>query len=187
MDALVTAFVAASLAEWGDKSQLLVALLAARSGRPGLVLAGALAAAILSSAAAAFAGTLIGGTITIRAMSLLVALALLFAGVAGLVRRGPPALGSPRTPAILAAAILCLAAQMGDRTQFITFALSGRFDSPSLAAAGAIAGILGAAVPAALLGRSFATTVPIRAIRIVGAFLFLITGFVVALKALQLS
>jgi putative Ca2+/H+ antiporter (TMEM165/GDT1 family) len=187
MDALVTAFVAASLAEWGDKSQLLVALLAARSQRPGLVLSGALAAAILGSAAAGFAGMLIGGTITIRAMSLMVALALLFAGVAGLVRRGKPSIGSARMPVIVAAAILCLAAQMGDRTQFITFALAGRFDSPALAAAGASAGILAAAVPAALLGRKFPSAVPVRAVRIGGAFLFLITGFVVAMKALQLS
>ena len=88
---------------------------------------------------------------------------------------------------ILAAAILCLAAQMGDRTQFITFALAGRFDSPALAAAGATAGIVAASVPAALLGAGFAKAVPLRAIRIGGAFLFLITGFVVAVKALQLA
>ena len=88
---------------------------------------------------------------------------------------------------ILAAAILCLAAQMGDRTQFITFALAGRFDSPALAAAGAAAGIFAASVPAALLGASFGSAVPLRAIRIGGAFLFLITGFVVAVKALQLA
>jgi putative Ca2+/H+ antiporter (TMEM165/GDT1 family) len=187
MDALLSAFVAAGLAEWGDKSQLIVALLAARSGRPGLVLAGALVAAILSSAAAAFAGMLIGGTITIRAMSLLVALALLFAGVTGLIRRGTPSIGSPRTPVIVAAAILCLAAEMGDRTQFITFALAGRFDSPAFAAAGATAGIFAASVPAALLGAGFASAVPLRAIRLAGAALFLIVGFVVAMKALQLS
>ena len=187
MDALLSAFVAAGLAEWGDKSQLIVALLAARSGRPGWVLAGLLVAALLSSAAAAVAGLLIADTITIRAMSLLVALALLFAGVAGLIRRGTPSIGSPRTPVFLAAAILCLAAEMGDRTQFITFALAGRFDAPAFAAAGASAGIVVASIPAALLGAGFAAAVPLRAIRLGGAALFLIVGFVVAMKALQLS
>jgi Ca2+/H+ antiporter, TMEM165/GDT1 family len=187
MDALLSAFVAAGLAEWGDKSQLVVAALAARSGRPGLVMAGLFAATLLSCAAAAAAGMLVGGTITIRAMSLMVALSLLFAGIAGMIRRGEPAIGSPRTPVILAAAILCLAAQMGDRTQFITFALAGRFDSPALAAAGATAGIVAASLPAALLGAGFARAVPLHAIRIGGGFLFLITGFVVAVKALQLA
>jgi putative Ca2+/H+ antiporter (TMEM165/GDT1 family) len=187
MDALLSAFVAAGLAEWGDKSQLIVAALAARSGRPGLVLAGLLVAAALSSAAAAVAGMLIAGTITIRAMSLMVALSLLFAGATGLFLRRKPAIGSARTPVIVAAVILCLAASLGDRTQFITFALSGRFDSPAFAAAGATAGIFAASVPAALLGAGFASVVPLRAIRIGGAILFLIVGFVVAMKSLQLS
>src|SRR5688572_14524183 len=111
MDALVTAFVAAALAEWGDRTQLLVALLAARSGRPGTVLIGLLVAAIVSNAVAAFAGTVIAATITIRAMTLLVALALLFSGVAGLIRRNPPATDWGRTPLILAAFLLCLAAE----------------------------------------------------------------------------
>ena len=35
MDALLTAFVAAFLAEWGDKTQLVVAMLAATTGKPG--------------------------------------------------------------------------------------------------------------------------------------------------------
>ena len=130
MDALVTAFVAASLGEWGDQTQLIVAMLAARSGRPGRVLIGLFLAALVGSLVAAFAGILIGSTITIRAMTLMVALALLFAGVSGLIRRKAPSVGSTRLPLILAAFILCLAAEIGDRTQFITFALAGRFNSP---------------------------------------------------------
>lgn len=187
MDALLSAFVAAFLAEWGDKTQLIVALLAARAGGPGRVMLGLVAAALLSSAAAAFAGGLIGSTITIRAMSLMVALALLFGGVGGLIRRKPPSIGSSRTPVILAAAILCLAAEMGDRTQFLTFALAGRFDEPALAAAGATAGIAAAALPAALLGAAFQTAVPLRPIRLGIALLFLVIGFVVAVHALRLA
>jgi putative Ca2+/H+ antiporter (TMEM165/GDT1 family) len=187
MDALVTAFVSAALAEWGDRTQLIVALLAARSGRPLPVLIGLLAAALVSCAVAAFAGNLIAGTITIRAMTLMVALALLFAGIAGLIRRGPPPIGSDRTPLLIAAFILCLAAEMGDRTQFLAFALAGRFDAPSLAAAGATAGIVAAGLPAALLGARFQQVVPVRAIRLGGAFLFLIAAFLVAIQGLQLA
>lgn len=186
MDGLLTAFVAAALAEWGDRTQLIVALLAARSGRPGLVLAGLFLAALVSCAVAAFAGALVAGTITIRATSLLVALALLFAGVAGMIRRKPPSIGSARTPVLLAAFLLCLAAELGDRTQFLAFALAGRFD-PALAAGGATAGILAAAVPAALLGARLQSAIPTRAIRIGGGFLFLIAGFYVAVTALRLA
>lgn len=187
MDALVTAFVAAALGEWGDRTQLIVAMLAARSNRPGRVLIGLFLAALAASLAAAFAGILIGSAITIRAMTLMVALALLFAGVSGLIRRGEPSGGSTRTPLILAALILCLASQLGDRTQFMTFALAGRFNSPLLAAAGATAGIFATALPAALLGARLKAVVPMRAIRIGGAVLFLLAGFFTAINALQLT
>lgn len=186
MDALVTAFVAAALAEWGDKTQLIVALLAARSGRPGLVLLGLFLAAAASNIAAAFAADLVAGMISLRAMTLMVALALLFAGVAGLIRRQPPSIGSAKTPVILAAPLLCLAAELGDRTQFLTFALAGRFE-PVLAAAGATAGIVAAGVPAALLGARLQTALPVRAVRIGGAILFLLVGFLVAVSALRLT
>ena len=187
MDALLTAFVAAALAEWGDKTQLVVAMLAATTRRPATVFAGLFLAALASNAAAAIAGIHIADTITIRAMTLMVALALLFAGASGLLRRKPPPPAPPRRLLLASAVILLLAAEFGDRTQFLTFALAGRFDSAPLAAAGATAGTLAACLPAALLGDRLATAVPLRAIRYSVAALFLIAGFVVAVQALQLA
>ncbi len=186
MEALVTAFVTAFLAEWGDKTQLLVAMLAAATRRPGQVLTGLALAALASSVAAAIAGVFIAGTITIRAMTLMVGLALLFGAASGLVRRRPPAPPAAVRVPLVTAFILCLAAEMGDRTQFLTFALAGRFDSAPLAAAGATAGIVAACLPAAMLGERLQATVPIRAIRYTVAGLFLIAGFVAAVSALQL-
>lgn len=187
MDALVSAFVGAALAEWGDRTQLLVALLAARSGRPLQVVLALLVAAIVSNAVAAYAGAFIAGAITIRATGLLLALALLFAGVAGLIRRETPSAGSTRVPLLIAAIILLLAAELGDRTQFLTFAVAARFDSPVLAAAGSTAGILAAGIPAALLGARLQAAVPMRVIRLAGAALFLLVGFFVGVNALQIA
>jgi putative Ca2+/H+ antiporter (TMEM165/GDT1 family) len=187
MESLVTAFVAAMVAEWGDKTQLLVILLAARHRRPVTILIGLLVAAAASSALAAIAGSLIAETITIRAMTLMVALALLFAGVSGLFRRTAPSIESGRMPLIAATIVLCLAAEFGDRSQFLTFALAGRFEAPGLAAAGATAGIFAAAIPAVLLGQRLPEIVPVRALRIGGAIAFLIVGFITATSALELS
>ena len=187
MDALLTAFVAAFLAEWGDKTQLVVAMLAATTRRPAAVLAGLALAALASNAVAAIAGVYIAGTINIRAMTLMVALALLFAGASGLIRRRIPTPAAPKRLLIVSAMILCLAAELGDRTQFLTFALAGRFDSAPLAAAGATAGMIAACLPAALLGDRLGEVVPVRAIRYAAAGVFLITGFIVAMKALQLA
>ena len=186
MDALLTAFVTAALAEWGDKTQLIAIMLAVSTRRPGAILAGLFLAAVASSTVAALAGVYVAGMVTIRAMTLMVALALLFAGAAGLVRRRPPAEATPKLP-IVTAFILFLAAELGDRTQFLTFAIAGRFDSAPLAAAGATAGILAATIPAVLLGDRLASAVPVRAIRYVGAGLFLLAGFIVAVNALRLT
>jgi putative Ca2+/H+ antiporter (TMEM165/GDT1 family) len=187
MEALVTSFVAAFVGEWGDKTQLIVAMLAATTRRPLAVMAGLVLAALASSIVAAIAGVFIAETVTIRAMTLMVALALLFAGASGLFRGKAPTPGPPPRWPLVAAAILCLAAEFGDRTQFLTFALAGRFDSAPLAAAGATAGIVAACLPAAILGDRLQATVPVRAIRYGVAALFLIAGFIAAVKALQLA
>lgn len=186
MEALVTAFVAAFLGEWGDKTQLVVAMLAATTKKPGQVLAGLFLAALASSAAVSFAGAYIAGHVPIRAMTLLTALALLFAAGAGLIMRRDPAPASARLP-LATALILCLAAELGDRTQFTTFALAGRFGSAPLAAAGATAAIFAACIPAAILGEHFRRAIPLRPIRYTVAALFLIAGFIVAVQALQLA
>lgn len=186
MDALLTAFVAAFLAAWGDKTQLAVASLSARTGRPGAVLLGLIVAALASNVVAALAGALLAPTITIRALSLLVAVALLFAGIAGLVRREAPRDEPIRLPAVIAATILCLATEIGERTQFLTFAFAGRFDSAPLAAAGATAGLVAACLPAALLAGDFGKKMPLRWIRLPVAALFLIGGFIVGVQALGL-
>ena len=186
MEALVTSFVAALLACWSDKTQLVVAMQAERTQRPLHVFAGLFVALAVSNIVAAIAGLYIGQTINVRAQTLLLALALLFAGASGLIRRRPPAPATLKLP-LLTAFILCLAAEMGDRTQFLTFALAGRFDAIPCAAAGATAGALAACLPAFFLGDRLATATPLRAIRYAGAALFLLTGFIAAVQALQLT
>ena len=187
MDALLTAFVSAFLAEWGDKTQLVVAMLAATTRRPATILAALLLAALASNVVAAIAGVYIAESVNIRAMTLLTALALLFAGASGVIRRRQPRPQAPKRLLLASAFILLLAAELGDRTQFLTFALAGRFDSAPLAAAGATLGMIAACVPAALLGDQLTKAVPVRAIRYSVAALFLITGFITAVKALQLA
>jgi putative Ca2+/H+ antiporter (TMEM165/GDT1 family) len=186
MAALLTAFVAAFLCAWGDKTQLLAATLAAGTSKRGQVLAGMILAALASNLVAAFAGIWIASSITIRAMTLLTALALLFAGISGLIPRRQKPESAGRLP-LLATFILCLAAEMGDRIQFLTFALAGRFDSAPFAAAGATAGLVAACVPAVMLGERLQATLPVRGIRWAIAAVLTIAGFIVGVRALQLT
>jgi putative Ca2+/H+ antiporter (TMEM165/GDT1 family) len=187
VDALLTTFLAAALAEWGDKTQLLAVALAARFANPRAVLAGIALAALANAAIAAVGGALLVGYITLRAMSLLVALALLFAGVGGLLRAKTPQTGAKwDRGAFFTAAGAFFLTEFGDKTQFLTAALAARFNAPLLATLGATAGVMAACAPAVIVGEGLARAVPIRAVRVGVAILFLIAGFIVAVNALEL-
>jgi putative Ca2+/H+ antiporter (TMEM165/GDT1 family) len=187
LEALLPAFIAAFLSEWGDKTQLLLIVLTTRYGRPGALLAGAAVAALASGLLAGFFGTLVHDTVTLRALSLLVGVALLFAAAPGFLMRKSPAYADTLAgPAMFAAALGVFLAEFGDRTQFTTFALAARTDSTLLPAFGSAAGVIAASVPAVLIGPALTKRLPVRGIRIAGALLFLLAGLIVALKALRL-
>jgi putative Ca2+/H+ antiporter (TMEM165/GDT1 family) len=187
MDALLTSFLLAALGEWGDKTQLLVLLLAARYGNVKPVLAGVAVGALANALLASAGGLLVHDFITLRAISLLVAVALVYAGVAGLIGRPQPD-DAPQWPtgAFVTSAVCFFLTEFGDKTQFLTFAISAQYGLLVLPALGATAGVLAAAAPAALLGPRFETALPVRAIRIGAAILFLLAAFVIAISALRL-
>lgn len=187
MDALLTTLVAAFLAEWGDNTQLLVIALASRYQKPGAVLAGVALAALGNSALAAFGGSFLSNLITLRALSLVVALALIFAGGAALFRDKTPDMGRTwRVGAFLTTLGCFFLLEFGDKTQFVTAGLAAQFNAPAFAAAGATVGIVAANAPAALLGDGLAKAVPLRRIRFGLGILFLLIGLYVAVSALRL-
>jgi putative Ca2+/H+ antiporter (TMEM165/GDT1 family) len=187
MEALLTSFLAAALAEWGDKTQLFVVALAVRYRAPLPILAGVVLAASANALIAALGGVLVHDLILIRAISLLLAVALVFAGVSGLIVTRPPALGERwKSGPFLTAAGGFFLVEFGDKTQFLTGAIAAQYDSLLLAAAGAAAGVALSSAPAALLGDRMEKLLPVRALRIGIAALFLFVGFVVAVSALRL-
>lgn len=187
MDALLASFVAVALAEWGDKTQLLVLALVMRDGRVGPTLAGVTVGALANALLAAGAGIVLGDFITPRAIALLLVVALLFVGVGALIRPDEPELEPSRSasPFLIAAAGVFLA-ELGDKSQFLTAALAAQFNSFPMIAVGAAAGAVAVAIPAALLGDRFVTLVPVKAIRAVTACVFLLAGAVVAVRSLGL-
>jgi putative Ca2+/H+ antiporter (TMEM165/GDT1 family) len=68
------------------------------------------------------------------------------------------------------------AAEMGDKTQLATVALAARFQAPAMVILGTTAGMLVADVPAVWLGGKLGERVPMKALRIVAALLFLGLG-----------
>jgi putative Ca2+/H+ antiporter (TMEM165/GDT1 family) len=187
LDALLTTFLLAALGEWGDKTQILVLLLAVRFAKPVPVLAGVAVGALANAALAAAGGTIVHGFITLRATSLLVAVALLYAGIANFARPKRPDMAEGwRTGPFLTTAICFFLLEFGDKTQFLTFAISAQYGTPVLAALGATAGVLAAAAPAVFVGPQLETLLPTRRLRFGIAVLLALAGFVVAINALRL-
>lgn len=188
MEALLPAFVAAGLAEIGDRTQLLAILLAAHFRRPGQVIAGIALAALANSVIAAIGGTLIHDMVNHRAIALMLAVGLVLAGAGALWPPRPATLaGYGPIGAFGTAALGFFILEFGDKTQLLTLAIAARTDSIALAGIGAAAGITLANVPAVMLAGRWPHIVPLRAVRAGIGAIFLVVGAVVAVGALRIG
>lgn len=183
---MVPAFLLALLSQIGDRPPLLAAILCDRYKRPIAVLLAAALAHAAGNGIAAAVGATLTPTLTPEAKSLLLAVALVFAGVTGFwtfklpsrLERWPlGAFGTSLTGLFILA--------LGERTQFFTFALSSG-GQPWLAAIGATIGATIPTAAAGLLGEAGWSALPIRLIRNSAAGLFLAAGIVIGLGALRL-
>ncbi|MDV3458850.1 TMEM165/GDT1 family protein [Sphingomonas sp. HF-S4] len=187
MEVLVPAFLLAALAQLGDRPALLTAVLADRFERRLTVALAAGLAHGMGSVLAALGGAAVAPLLTPEAQSLLLAVALVAGGVTGLWRPAPAnryerwRFGSFGTP-LLAVFVLAL----GEQTQFFAFALAASGEA-WFAAAGATLGALAVAVAAAMLGEAGWARVPLRALRLGAAAIFLVAGIVIGLGALRLT
>ena len=66
--------------------------------------------------------------------------------------------------------------EMGDKTQVATVALGAQFDNLLAVTAGTTLGMMIANVPAVLFGEALARKVPMRALQLAAALLFLLLG-----------
>ncbi|QNA86043.1 TMEM165/GDT1 family protein [Sphingomonas sp. So64.6b] len=191
MDALMAAFVAALLAQASDRTPWLTAILSTRFARPGTVILATAIALAIGNGIAAVGGALIGPRISPNARDLFLALALMSAGGSALFAIKPPdRLSGWRIGAFMTSLLGVAILAAGDRTQFITLAISARSPSPVLvpvlAAVGATIGALVVNIPAIIAGEDVRRKLPIPAIRVAIGILFLIVGVVLGLGAIRL-
>ncbi|MCX7177488.1 MAG: TMEM165/GDT1 family protein, partial [Proteobacteria bacterium] len=83
-----------------------------------------------------------------------------------------------RAGAFVTTLIAFFIAEMGDKTQFATMALAARFDALTAVVLGTTVGMMLANVPAVLVGEALAQRLPLKAIRMVAALVFIATGIV---------
>jgi len=177
LEAFLTSTLLVAVAEVGDKTQLLSFVLAARLRRPWPIIAGILAATVANHALAGSIGAWLVHLAGPGVMQWVTG--LLFIGF-GLWALHPDALDDDpkihRAGAFVTALVAFFLAEMGDKTQLATVALAARFDSLAAVVLGTTLGMMLANVPAVMIGEQLAARLPLKAIRLAAAALFILTG-----------
>ncbi len=186
MESLLLSAGVVAFAEIGDKTQLLAFILAARFKRPIPIILGILAATIVNHGLAGALGAWI--TATIRPELLRWILGLSFIGMA-IWTLVPDEIEEEETRVAKrfgvfgATLITFFLAEMGDKTQIATVALSAHFGAPLMVVIGTTVGMLSADVPAVLVGDKLAGKIPMKAVHAIAAAIFALLGAATVLGA----
>ena len=179
-ESFLITFPAVALAELGDKTQLLVLMLAARFRRPGAVLLGVILGSGINAGLAVAGGSLLDRAVPEYWLNLLVALAFVGIGLWMILKSGaddedetpPTAAGN----AFLATLWLFVVMELGDKTQLATLGLATGLDNLAGVFAGGALGLLAANLPALWLGHRFAESLPRALLHRIGGALFVVIG-----------
>lgn len=180
MEAFLVSTGLVTLAEMGDKTQLLSLVLAARFRRPWPIVWGILAATTFNHALAGALGTwviewlgpqllrwILGGSFIAMALWMLIPDRI----DADAVQRRSSRLGVFGTTLVA-----FFIAEMGDKTQVATVMLAAQYGAWAVVVAGTTLGMMLANVPVVWFGDRITRKVPIRAVHAVSAAIFLALG-----------
>ncbi len=164
MEAFLSSTLAVTIAEIGDKTQLLALFLVTKYGRPYIISLGVLLSTIVNHALSAWLGAWLGNKIPaeyipwiISASFLAVAIWLLIPDkeddeVGKVGHYGP----------LVATLILFFLAEIGDKTQIATVILAAKYQSTFWVVAGSTLGMLIANVPVIFAGKWLMEKMPMR-------------------------
>ena len=177
METFLASTLLVSVAEIGDKTQLLSFVLAARLRRPAPIIWGILAATLANHALAASAGVWLAGLLSPATVRWVTAAAFGAFGVWALMPDKYDSAG-PResASAFLTTLAAFFVAEMGDKTQLATVALGARYDALWPVVLGTTLGMMIANVPAVLVGERLASRIRMDRVRKVAAALFFVTA-----------
>ena len=180
MHAFLLSTLAVTLAEIGDKTQLLALTLAVRYRRPWPIVAGILVATLVNHTLAAAIGTWVRAMVDPDVLRWIVAACFFGVAVWTLI---PDKLDEDDVKAPIGhfgvfgvTAIAFFLAEMGDKTQIATAVLAARYDALVAVIAGTTIGMLLADVPVVFAGKLAADRIPFGALRKVAAGIFVAMG-----------
>jgi len=180
LESLLTSTAVVTLAEIGDKTQLLAIVLAARFVQPFPIVGGILVATLANHFLAALVGAQAAAFLQGDLFRYIIALSFIAMAAWTLV---PDKLDEDeplKAPAKMGAFLTTTAAffivEMGDKTQLATVALGARFESALIVTLGTTLGMMLANVPAVFLGHEILKRVSLTLVRRIAAGLFLVIG-----------
>lgn len=183
MEALFVSTFIVTLAEMGDKTQLLSFVLAAKFRNRVPIILGILFATLANHVLAGYVGVWLARLVTPQALQWIVALSFFAFGLWALV---PDKLEGDRklrgTGVFVTTLIAFFIVEMGDKTQLATIALAARYDALVTVVGGTTIGMMLANIPAVLLGEALAHEVNMKVMRWIAASLFIALGIVALLS-----
>jgi putative Ca2+/H+ antiporter (TMEM165/GDT1 family) len=178
-----------TLAEMGDKTQLLAFLLAAKYKKPVPIILGILFATILNHGLAGILGVWITQILSPEILRWVLGLSFIAMALWTLVPdkiEDEEASFGVKSGVFITTLVTFFLAEMGDKTQVATIAMAAHYPSPILVVIGTTLGMMIADVPAVFLGNSFAKKLPLKLIHAIAAGIFFVMGILVLLKIDQL-
>lgn len=177
MEAFLVATGIVALAEIGDKTQLLALVLAARFRKPWPIVAGILVATLLNHAVAGAFGAWITTVLGPEVLRWVLGFGFLAMAVWIMI---PDRIEvddeqrSPRWGVFGTTLVAFFLAEIGDKTQVATVALSAQYADLVLVVLGTTLGMMFANVPVVFLGDRLSKRIPIRWVHGVVAVIFLV-------------
>ncbi|MEY2619916.1 MAG: hypothetical protein RL522_2918 [Pseudomonadota bacterium] len=171
-----------ALAEMGDKTQLLSLVLAARFKRPWPILWGILIATLANHALAGAVGASVTAWLGPQWLRWILAVSFIAMAAWMLV---PDKLDDEDTPdaprhgVLITTVIAFFLAEMGDKTQVATVMLAAQYPAWFAVVAGTTLGMMLANAPVVWFGERVMRRVPVRAVHVVSALIFLGLGLAV--------
>lgn len=179
MEALFFSTGIVALAEIGDKTQLLAFLLAARFKKPVPIILGILAATLLNHSLAGAVGAFIVHNVSPDILRYVLAASFIGMAIWTLIPdkiEDEESQIAKRFGVFGATLVTFFLAEMGDKTQIATIALSASFQNTFMVVLGTTLGMMIADVPAVFVGDKLANKIPVRLVHGVAATLFLGLG-----------
>lgn len=180
MEAFFVSMLLVALAEMGDRTQLLAVMLASRFRRRGPILLGILAATLANHGLAALAGFYLSSLLSAVWFKYAVAASFIAMALWALIPdKAEDEADRPRRAGLgvfLTTAVSFFLVEIGDKTQIATVALAARFHDVLLVAAGTTTGMMLANIPAVLLGHGATRRLPLGALRVAAALVYLGLG-----------